>query len=182
MQSNTGMSVCFFFGRLWIGLAGEETAINFALDHLEQFINDIYAILSRDVRTLFPYHGLDRQAQIAFLGSEEEPERKMFISIAARPMSLETNLAIRNKEVLTKSLRAMGTKSDTFFELITELGPEWFLHLQQMEYDPDAGTTTHYQDLFKDKISTLDAETTSEKVARAQYLNSEDKWIVPVSI
>jgi hypothetical protein len=182
MQSNTGFNGLTMPVFAAFGWAGEEAAINFALDQLEHFINDVYAVLSRDARTLFPFHGVDRQAQIAFLGSEEEPESKLFISIAARPASLETNLAVRNKEVLTKALRAMVTKSETFFDLITELGSEWFMHLQQMEYDPDAGTTTHYQDLFKDKISTLDVETASEKVARAQYLNSEDKWIVPVSI
>ena len=182
MQSNTGFNGLTMPVFAAFGWAGEEAAINFALDQLEQFMNDIYAILSRDVRTLFPYHGLERQAQIAYLGSEEEPELKLFISIAARPMSLETNLSVRNKEALTKALRAMTTKSDIFFELITGLGPEWYMHLQQMEYDPDAGTTTHYQDLFKDKVSDLDVEAASEKVARAQYLNSEDKWVVPLSI
>lgn len=164
------------------GWAGEETAIKFALEKLEQFNNDVYAVLSREVRSVFLYHGVDRQAQIAYLGSEEDAESKLFIYLAARPMSLEINMSIRNKEPLAKAYKASVNNSSTFFETVSDLGPEWYLHLQQMEFDPETGATTHYQDLLKDKFSELEAESISENISRAQYLNGEDKWIVPFSV
>lgn len=164
------------------GWAGEETAINFALEQLEQFINDVYAVLSRDARNLFPYHGLDRTSQIAYIASEEDVESKPFIYLAARPISLETNLAIRSKEPLAKAYKACSINKSGLLKILESLGSEWHLHFQQMEFDPDTGTSTHYQDLLQEKIGDLNEELLAEKVDRAQYLNSEDKWIVPLSV
>lgn len=67
-------------------------------------------------------------------------------------------------------------------EIISELGPDWYVYIQQMEFDPESGVATNYQDLIKDRFNNIESELLSEKIARAQYLNDEEKWIAPLSI
>jgi hypothetical protein len=51
-----------------------------------------------------------------------------------------------------------------------------------MEHDPETKEATHYKDLYKDTIANLTLENSTEILKQAAYLNSEEKWIVPLFI
>lgn len=172
----TGLQMPVFTAFGW---AGEEKAIEFALSQLELFINSLYYNLHRDIQAQFPYHGLDKASQSVYLSTTENPEEGVFISFNARPMSLELRLGITDKATLTKAYKSLEAAPSTFYQLATELGAEWHLHLQQMEYDEDQGTASNYQDVYKDTVMKLDIDSTATILSRAAFLNSEDQWLVP---
>jgi len=164
------------------GWAGQETAITFALSQLELFINSLFYTLPREVLIQFPYHGLDRAGQSVYLSAQEKPENGMYIAFFARPMSWEIALSITDKATLTKVLKLAESRNEPFFEFLINLGAEWSIHVQQMEYDAENKVTTHYQDLYKDSIGNLDMATMNDFISKANYLNSEDQWVVPIQI
>jgi hypothetical protein len=170
-----GMPVFTAFG--W---AGEETAIKFALSQLEQFINELYADLPGTLQKQMPVHGLDEEVQGVYLAPGEEMAEDIHIAFYARPMSLEIQLAIKDKDVLAKGLKQAEDQPAVCHRLVTELGPEWALHVQQMEVNEETGEASHYQDLFKDSVSELDQGTAVAVFAKAHYLNAEDQWLTPV--
>jgi hypothetical protein len=164
------------------GWAGQEAAITFALSQMELFINSLCFSLPREVLSLFPHHGLDRESQSVYLATQEEPGKGMYIAFYARPMSWEITLSISDKDTLTKALKIAESRSEKLFELLINLGEEWSLRFQQMEYDEKNGTATHYQDLFKDSIGNLNLEMLTTIVAKANYLNGENQWVLPFQI
>lgn len=164
------------------GWAGEETALNFALSQLELFIRSLHATLPRDMQGIFPVYGLDRAGQSVYLATTQPPEEGLFVAFYARPMSLELSLGISNKSALAKAYKAIGTRPDIFIQQLSELGADWNLRLQQMEYDEESGQVTHYQDLYKDSASKLDEETGQPIIERAVFLNGEATWVVPIYI
>jgi hypothetical protein len=164
------------------GWAGEEKAIDFALSKLELFINSLYYSLHRDVQAQFPYHGLDRASQSVYLSTEETPDDGAYIAFNARPMSLEMSLAVKDKAFLTKAYKALEAAPANFYQLVTNLGPAWQLHLQQMEYDEDKGTASNYQDIFKDSVVKLDPDSTINFINRAAFLNNESQWLVTFNL
>jgi hypothetical protein len=175
----TGLTMPVFSAFGW---TGEETALNFAMEQLELFINTLYAILPRDSRSFFPAHGLDRESLSVYLAVNDQPETDLHIAFYARPMSLETSLILADKAMLNKAYKLAGRQSDTFHKLLAGLGTEWNLRLQQMEYESDAGTATSYQDLYKDSSQKLSAEDSVSLIERAVFLNGDDQWIIPLSI
>jgi hypothetical protein len=175
----SGLSMPVFSAFGW---AGEETAINFALDQLQLFIDALFYSLPREMQALFPVHGIDRTSQIAYLAINEEPEKDLYIAFFVRPMNLETSLIMTDKSALAKAYRKTKLQSSDFFRLLEGLGPEWSLRIQQMQYDEESGETTHYKDLYKNPAKKLSGEDATEITERAEYLNGEDKWVVPLYI
>ena len=162
------------------GWAGEETAMNFALDQLQLFIDSLFYSLPREIQALFPVHGIDKGAQIAYLAINEEPEKDLYIAFFVRPMNLEISLILTDKAALTKAYRKIKLQSPDFFRLLEEVGPEWSLRIQQMQFDEKTGETTHYKDLYKNPAKLLEANGATEITERGEYLNSEDQWVVPI--
>jgi hypothetical protein len=175
----TGLAMPVFSAFGW---AEEENALNFALSQLELFIQGLFHSLPRETQTIFPFYGLDRANQSVYLAASEDVVSGPYIAFFARPVSLEMSLMISDKQVLAKAYRAAETHTDTFYKLLVELGSDWNLRIQQMEYDEESGATTHYQDLFKNGIGELDVESASNHTARAAFLNGESQWVVPIYV
>lgn len=161
------------------GWAGEENAINYALDQLEQFVHLLHSNLSRQAKGDLPFAGLSRANQSVYISASEAPEEDLHIAFFARPLSLEMQVAIIDTKALAKALKNAEAQPVMAHRLITELGAEWSLRLQQMQVDEESGAEAHYQDLFKDSITALLPEVSAEVMSKASYLNSEDKWVTP---
>ncbi len=164
------------------GWAGEEAAIKFALSQLELFIDALHFSLTREAQGLLPYHGLDRGSQSVYLATTEQPEKGLYIAFFARPMSLEISLNLKDKATLNRAFKAVEGELIHFHRLLAELGPEWNLRIQQMEYDEETETATHYQDIYKDPIASLDIEKARAVFERAAFLNTEEKWLAPLVV
>lgn len=164
------------------GWAGEETAIQFALSQLELFINNLHAKLPRSVRDILPFRGLSQVDRNVYLAAEKEPEKGLHIVFNARPMSLEMQIVLANKAALTQALQQISAQPTMAHRLITELGPEWTLHMQQMQYDPENETAANYQDLFKGGLAEFTDDTATAVFEKAAYLNGEEKWVTPMTI
>lgn len=175
-QEFTGLSMPVFTAFGW---AGEETAINFALSQLELFIRELHKSLPHSVREKLPAAGLNRESQTVFLAEADGDEAGAYITFLARPLSLEVQLAIQDKKGLSKGLKLAEQQPVMCHRLITELGPEWSLRVQQMQIDEESGEKTHYQDLFKESITALDEETAVALFSKAAYLNDEVQWVTP---
>jgi hypothetical protein len=162
------------------GWAGEEAAINYALSQLDIFINSLHATLPREAQALLPAYGLDKGSQSVYLSTGDNPATSAYIAYYARPMSLEIALSITDKRLLSKALKAAETEPEAWRQLVTDLGPDWTLRIQQMEVDEDDSSTSHYQDIYKDSVEKLDEDTAVRIVSRAAFLNSEPKWVTPL--
>lgn len=162
------------------GWAGEETAIQFALEQLEMFIQQLHAALSQEARGILPYAGLNKEAQSVYLSAANEVETDIYVSFFARPMSLELQIAITDKKILAKSYKTATAQPTMAHRSVTELGPDWTLRLQQIQVDEESGEQANYQDLFKDAVTKLDPDKAKELIEKAAYLNGDDKWVVPL--
>jgi hypothetical protein len=172
----TGLQMPVFSAFGW---AGEEKAIDFALSQLELFINSLYYYLHRDIQAQFPYYGLDRTNKSVYLSTTEKPGEGLYIAFNARPMSLELSIGLTNKAALVKAYKSLEASPATFYQIVSDLGPDWQLHLQQMEYDEENETSSSYQDIFKDSVMKLDLDSTATHFSRAAFLNGESQWLVP---
>ena len=162
------------------GWAGEETALKFAFEQLEAFISTLHVNLPRSVQSTLHTHGLSHQNQGVYLAANEEVENDVHIAFYARPMSLEIQLVVTSKDVLSKGLAAAEKNLTNAHHLITKLGPVWSLRVQQMLIEEESGVVSHYQDLFKDNITAFVPETAAEVFSKAAYLNGQDKWVTPI--
>ena len=172
----TGLTMPVFTAFGW---AGEETAIKFALSQLESFVSELHANLPREIKEKFPFYGLSEEHQAVFISAKEDVFEDIYISFFARPMSLEMQMAIQNKAVLMKAYKQSEKQPAQNHRLITELGPEWTLRIQQLQVDEDSGSADHYQDVFKDSVASLDETASGELFSKAVYLNGDDRWIAP---
>ena len=172
----TGLSMPVFTAFGW---AGEETAISYALEQLELFVHSVHNNLSRQAKGDLPFAGLSHSNQSVYIAANESPEEDLHIAFFARPMNLEMQLAITDSKALAKALKNAEAKPVNAHRLITELGAEWSLRLQQVQVEEESGEQSHYQDLFKDSITALSPETAAEVISKAAYLNSEEKWVTP---
>lgn len=161
------------------GWAGEEAAIKFALSQLEVFIQEVHRALPRGLQERFPFYGLSREDQSVYLATNEIVEQDVFITFHTRPMSLELQFVVLNRAVLSRMYEQAEKEPALCHRLITEIGPEWSLRIQQMQVDGDSGETAHYQDLFKDNLAALDEATSATVMNKANYLNGDDRWLVP---
>lgn len=177
MSKFTGLTMPVFTAFGW---AGEETAISYALSQLEQFIAVLHARLPSHIQTELPYYGMSQESQGVYLAPTQEVESDAHIAFYARPLSLELQLAIVDKDVLAKGLKKATKDVVNCHRLVTQLGPEWSLRVQQMQIDEDSGEAAHYQDLFKDSVKELDQEACEAVVSKAEYLNGEEQWVTPV--
>jgi hypothetical protein len=175
----TGLTMPVFTAFGW---AGEENAINFALAELEQFIHTLQARLQREIQAVFPVAGLDNAAQSVYLATSEEVESDIYIAFHARPTSLELVMAITDEKAVARALKMAESNPDLWHRLVTELGPEWNLRLQQMQVDEESQATTHYQDIFKDSVEQLKPETAADIVAKAAFLHAEPGWVTPIYV
>lgn len=162
------------------GWLGEEAARSYAFTQLEQFINALHSSLARDIQSQLPYFGLDKPSQAVYLAANEEVEKDGHISFNVRPASLEIALVVSDKKVLERAFKTAETEPDVWHRLVTQIGPEWNLHIQQMEYNE--GQTMQYQDLFKGPVSQLDPDSAVKLVSRAAYLNNEEQWVTPIAL
>lgn len=164
------------------GWAGEEAALEYALNQLEHFITSLHARLSRRAQTNLPFFGIDRDGQVVYLSADENPEEDVYIAFQPRPLSLELQLAVTDEMAIGRALKAANNQPQRWRELLQDLGPDWELHVKQMEADEESAERTSYQDLFKDTVATLDEQTAESVSSRAYFLNGEPQWVVPVFV
>lgn len=178
-QQFTGLAMPVFTAFGW---AGEEAAISYALSQLEMFISQVHDNLPHSALGLLPHYGIDQASQSVYLAANEELARDGYIAFYARPMSFEIQLALRDKAVLEKGLEAAEKNPALCHRMITELGTDWSLRVQQMQVDAESGEALHYQDLFKDNVTNLNEETAVAILSKARYLNGEAQWVTPLFI
>ena len=164
------------------GWAGEANAIKFALAQLELFIKTIAASMPADVKAILPYWGINEEAQTVYLAANADPERGPYIAFYIRPMSFEMRLSITDKAAINRGLKAAEKSVNNWHKQISQLGADWSFHIQQNHVDEDSGEASFYQDVFKDSVLAFDPETCAAATSRAAFLNSEAKWITPVSL
>jgi len=162
------------------GWAGEEAAIKYALEQMELFINVLHTRLPRAIQNKLGHVGVSIANQAVYLAASPEVESDAHIAFYARPMSLELQLAITDEKVLAKGWKEAQKQPALAHRLITELGADWSLRVQQMQIDEETGEASHYQDLYKDSVVNLDEETAAAVFDKAAYLNGEDKWLTPI--
>jgi hypothetical protein len=163
------------------GWAGEDQAMKFALSQLDAFIARLHAHMSSDLRTIFPYFGIDRGGQVVYVSEKEEATEGVHIAFRASPMNFTVTLGVTDKKSLAKVFGRLNSAGDDFYKRAKLLGEGWEMRLQQMEIMDDAGTEiSHYQDVFKDEIVTLDEENAGKVIERGEYLNNEAKWVAPL--
>lgn len=176
-QEFTGLGMPVFTAFGW---AGEETALKYALSQLELFAATLHANLNESQRENLPYHGLNSEAQTAYLSGAENPDEDVHLTFVARPTSLEMQLALTDKEALKRALGRIDKDPQALRRLLAALGPGWSLRVQQMRIDDDSGERGHYQDLYKDELANLNDETAREVFEKAVYLNKDDSWVTPL--
>lgn len=162
------------------GWAGEETALKFALAQLQLFIDSLYLRLTPDVRDEFPSRGLSPENQNVYLATGDTFEKEAYIAFNARPMSLEVQLGIVGKNLVSKGLAAVNKDLAVAHHTLTQLDPNWTLRVQQMQLDAESEERAHHLDLYKDSVNNFSEEQAREIFGRAAYLNEEDKWVTPV--
>jgi hypothetical protein len=170
-----GMPVFTAFG--W---AGEENAIKYALSQLDLFIAALHTQLPRTAQMDLPFFGVNETNREVYLAASKDVYSDGHISFNARPLTFEIQLAIAEKAVVVKGLARAAKDPAGCHHIITQLGPEWTLRIQQMQIEEGTGEATHYQDLFKDSVKNLSLEAAPELFNKALYLNSEDHWVTPV--
>lgn len=173
----TGLSMPVFAAFGW---AGEETALKFAYSQLEVFINMLHNGLPRSVQAEFPAYGLSKENRCIYLAANTDVERDAHLLFFTRPMSLEIQLVVTNKEVLSRGLTLISKDPINSHHLITQLGPEWTLRVQQMLYEEESRNVSHYQDLFKESLAQLHQATAVDVFGKAAYLNDQEKWVTPI--
>ena len=164
------------------GWAGEEQALAYALDQLEQFIQNLHSTMSRELQTLFPHRGLNRETQGAYLARSLETENDLYATFHARTTALRMAIHLHDRMALSKAVEAIQADHATWYAGLRALDDGWELRLQQMEYNPETDEAVNYKDLFKDRVSELAESDSAEFMNRMAYLNSEDKWLGTIEL
>ncbi len=175
----TGLAMPVFTAFGW---AGEEAALQYALSQLELFVASLHQQLPPELKDRFSHYGFSAAGQSVYLATNEDVESAANISFVARPASLELQLLFTDKKVLAKGLKLAVADPARWHRLVTELGPDWSLRLQQLERNEETGEATHYQDLFKESVAQFDEDTAADVMSKAVYLNGEDKWEIAFSL
>ena len=162
------------------GWAGQEQAIQFALTQLEEFIKQMHLRLSRETQTIFPQRGLDKTTQGVFLARDLETQRDLYMTFHATMSALRYAIVLNDRVALARALKAIQNDQSGFYDAVSEMGDDWELRVQQMEYDPETDEATTYKDVFKGGVSTLTPSDTAEIIDRAAYLNGEEKWLATI--
>lgn len=163
------------------GFIADDAAQKFALDQLRQFVELLSGRLSLEAKGYLPFHGMDPLSKSVYLAADSDnPDTGLQVAYEARPMALKTTVILSDRAALQKALNGAEENAAAWLEALTSLDNSWQFRLQQMEFDPEAGTAQHYKDVFKDSISELNEEAMVEILAKATYLNGEDKWLAPI--
>jgi hypothetical protein len=164
------------------GWAGEEAALSFALAELDLFVAELHGSLRRTVQEQLPVYGLSQENKSVYLAALADVEEGVNISFIARPLSFEVQLSLSGQELLNKGLSLLEKDLSHTHKLLSALGSEWSLRVQQMEVDEESGEAAHYQDLFKDSADELSEELAVAVFSRAAYLNREAQWKTPITV
>lgn len=165
------------------GWAGEEQALQFAMSQLDLFIHRLHAHLPHEIRTLFPFAGVDRAAKTVYLAAREDIESDLYITFYARPLSLQIVLNLTNKKLLAKAFKKAEATPRTWYQTLARMDPTWEMNLRQMQItDEDTGERSFYQDLFKDNVGAFSMEVAETVLERAAYLNNEPQWVTPLTV
>lgn len=97
-------------------------------------------------------------------------------------MNFEMQLTFADKKLLAKGLKQAVSDPARWHRLVTELGPDWSLRVQQLERNEETGEVTHYQDIFKESLAQFDEETAVAVMSKAEYLNGEEKWEIILTL
>jgi hypothetical protein len=176
-QHFTGLGMPVFMAFGW---AGEETALKYALEQMELFVSILHTNLPKAMQDELPYYGLNDESQSAYMAASEDLESEVHILFNTRPSSFEIQVALTNKEALSKGLKQITKDPDSFQRLLSLLEPDWTLRVQQIHINEETGDQGHYQDVFKDSLQTLDEKKADEVFEKAAYLNADDKWVTPI--
>lgn len=162
------------------GWAGEEAAIKYAYTNLQLFVQAIHQAFPREMQSYFPHYGVDKESQCAYLARNESVESDLYVTFHTRPMAFRIDVNLTDRAVLLSGFQRLAQDTAQFYRGLIRLDPEWSVRFQQMEYDADNQTATHYKDVFKGPVGELTQEKTDEVVMRAEYLNGEkDRWLAP---
>lgn len=164
------------------GWAGEETALKYAQSQLTLFIKALHESLPDSTRGELPVFGFNAETQTAYLAADSDAESNVHVSFLTRATSLEIQLALTAKRILTKGWKQIEKDPGAAMLLLKQLESGWILHVQQLQVDEETGEASFYHDLFKDDIMTLTEETAVALFSKAAYLNGDDRWVVPISI
>ncbi len=164
------------------GWAGEAQALTYALDQLEQFVQNLHSTMSPELQMLMPYRGLNRETQGAYLARSLETEKDLHIMFHARTTALRIGIHVIDREALQRVVEAIQTDHATWFAGLQALDAGWELRLQQMEYNPETDEAVNYKDLFKERVTELTETDSAERMNRMAYLNSEDKWLGTIEL
>lgn len=158
----------------------EETALKFAISQLELFIRQLHGALPRELQTLLPFFGLDRESNTIFLARNQVTESDVHIVFYARPITFRMSIDLTERLALNRALKAITADTIKWHRILKELEGDWSLHVKQMEFDPDTGESSNYKDLYKGPVSGLTIESSTELFERTAYLNSEERWLAPI--
>lgn len=164
------------------GWAGEDTAIKYALEQLQLFMQALHSRLPRDLHSLLPFNGVDYDSQSVYMAGNETLEEDYVIAFYARPMTFQMMMTLAAGPLLAKALKNISKELPEWHELLSGLGEEWTLRVQQMEVNPETGERAHSKDLYKGAVTELSQEAAGELIDRAAYLNGEDGWVTPIHI
>ena len=164
------------------GWAGEETAIQFALSQLEFFIQELHGKAPKAIKDMLPFFGLNKANQNVYIAAKDDLTKGLHLIFNARTSSLELQISLAEKKALDLAYKQILKQPTLGHRLVTELGKEWSIHVQQKQYDSESEEASTYQDLFKDNISKFDNETAVAVFEKAAYLNGEEKWVTPLFI
>lgn len=159
------------------GWAGEETAVQFALEQMKEFVAAMHSNLPRDIQMALPHHGLDKESQGVYLAHALETESDVHVTYHARPMALRMGIHVSERNALNRAFTTVQKHPDAWLKALQGLGDAWEIRFQQMEFNPDTSEATHYKDLYRGPVSELTAEQSAELVDRMVYLNGEEKWL-----
>ncbi len=174
-----GLTMPVFTAFSW---AGQDQAIQYALGQLEEFIKQMHLRLSREAQTIFPQRGLDKTSQGVFLARDLETQRDLYMTFHASATAFRYAVTLSDRVALNRAFKAIQNDQSGFYDAVSELGENWELRIQQMEYDPESEEATHYKDLFKGAANALTPSESAEMIERAVYLNSEEKWLATIQL
>ena len=65
---------------------------------------------------------------------------------------------LTDRAVLLSGFQRLAQDTAQFYRGLIRLDPEWSVRFQQMEYDAENQTATHYKDVFKGPVGELTQE------------------------
>lgn len=162
------------------GWAGEDAALQYAIDQLTQFGSLLHQMLPRDAQLLLPANGLDQESQSAYLATDEVITDGVHVTFRATPMNFNISAAVMNKDALAVSWKAMEADIAKLQTAVSALDPEWTIRVEEAQYDAGTKQKTHYTDAFNESVTAFNKEAAESAVSRGVYRNGDKEWIAPI--